>query len=463
VKKTKLNPAKILYRLNLLFLLSIFLLGFRAGVFDTDKKELTNLIDNQVVITGRVCEEADVGISNRRLTICTSEKILITTDLYPAYEYGDYLQISGQLLKPPEVDGFNYQAYLARYSIYYVMYNPNIEISPGHVSVSQGIYKIVLSGKKKIKSIIDSNLPEPEAGLASALLLGYRRTMVTSDSDIFARIGLSHMIAISGSHITIMSAMIVSCCLALGFTRKRTWQAVYFFLLIYPLITGLAASAVRSSIMGGLAFAAISGGRLSSMLRALVFSASAMLLFNPKLLRDDLGFQLSFLALLGIIYFYPLAEKKLNQRIVQLKMRLGAKRFLKMMTDLIVLTMVSQLVILPIALINFQQLSLIAPLANVLVIWTFPLLLSSLIIAILASLIWSPLGLLWFYPAHLLLEYIFAISNILAKPDWAAISVTWFNWYYGAAYYFILIIILQVFKPKNPFRREKVLDSIENR
>lgn len=451
----KYNLAKIFFRFNLIVIAVVFVMGFRAGAFSSSNPKLTGLKGRSVILIGRVCEEADEGLSNRRLTLCVPDKILVTTSLYPAYQYGDYLRISGQLQAPPEIEKFDYAAYLARYDIYAVMYYPKLELQKGSLNIGQRIYKEMLAVKGKLKKIINSNLPEPGAGLANALLLGYRRTIMQAEADIFSRVGLSHMIAISGSHITIMSAMILSACLTLGLARRRARQVVYTFLIIYPLITGLAASAVRSAIMGGLAFIALGSGRLSSLWRALVFSAATMLAVNPRLLRDDLGFQLSFVALIGIIYLYPLAEKRAGKKIAGLKISFRIRRIIKIITDLTIMTVVAQLIVLPISLINFQQLSLIAPLANLLVLWTFPLLLGSLVVAVLISLAWPAGGLILFFPAHLLLEYIFFASLLLAKPSWAAISIDWFNWYHGLAYYLLLMIFFYILKPKSPFQKER--------
>jgi competence protein ComEC len=167
-----------------------------------------------------------------------------------------------------------------------------------------------------------------------------------------------------------------------------------------------------------------------------------MLALNPRLLRDDIGFQLSFLALLGIIYIYPLGEGITKRVLNKLKLKKRTYNILKTILDTINLTLVSQIVILPVALINFKQFSIIAPLANVLVLWTFPLLLAALIAAIFLTAAIPALGVFWFLPAYLLLKYIFLASNILATPSWAAININGFNWYWGVVYYLILFLIL---------------------
>lgn len=448
IGKVKFSRSQKFFFLNFLFIIGVFIFGFWPEVFrqKTNAGDIAAYNNSRLTLVGRVCEEADTDYKSRRLTVCvcgqTKGKILITTNLYPIYNYGDFLKISGELKAPPLILGFDYEKYLARYDVYSVMYYPKIELTAGELSLPQKVYLNLMKGKWRLKETIDSNLPEPEAGLAAALLLGYRRTVLREDLNIFSRVGLSHMIAISGSHITILSALIINFLLAFGVRRRRALIIIFGFLIFYPLITGLAASAVRSAIMGGLAFLALYYERTSSLVRALVFSAAAMLMFNPKLLRDDIGFQLSFLALLGIIYLYPMGEKITEKLLNKVKTKSFRKNFLKTILDTINLTLVSQIIILPVALINFGQLSVIAPLANVLVLWTFPLLLAALIMALFLSIMIPPLSTIWFFLPYLLLKFIFVVSNFLATPSWAAVTVNSFNWFWGAGYYVILVIFI---------------------
>jgi competence protein ComEC len=461
-----MSKSKIFLIINLIFIGAIFLIGFFPDAYQPkiSDKDIAYYNGHILTFSGRVCEEADVDYKSRRLTVCVEGKIsgnfLVTTDLYPTYDYGDFVTIKGELKSPPEIDGFDYGNYLARYDIYSVIYYPKIESAKGSSNFGQKIFRLLLDGKQFLAAKINSNLPEPEAGLANAILLGYRRTVFREDLNTFSRVGLSHMIAISGSHITIMSAMIINFLLALGLRRQRANKIIFGFLILYPLITGLSASAVRSAIMGGLAFLAVYHHRNSSLIRALVFSASVMLVSNPLLLRNDIGFQLSFAAILGIIYIYPFGEALRNKlmakiKIKKRKLKKGTEKIIATLIDTVNLTLVSQIVILPIALVNFKQLSLIAPLANVLVLWTFPFLLAALIIALFLSSIMPFLGVLWFLPSYLLLKYIFVISNLLAKPSWAAVTINNFNWYLGAGYYGVLIMTIIY------LRRRVLIDDLD--
>lgn len=464
VLKSRFFWAKIFLIINLGYIALIFIIGLFPGAYSREKvsSDIAYYNGHNLTFNGRVCEEADVDYKSRRLTVCAlgknSGNVLVTADLYPIYDYGDFISLTGELKSPPVFDGFDYENYLARYDIYSVMYYPKIELVSGRkLGFRQKFFRRLLDGKQFLVAKINANLPEPESGLANAILLGYRRTVLREDLDIFSRVGLSHMIAISGSHITIMSAMMINFLLALGLKRRHALKIIFGFLILYPLVTGLSASAVRSAIMGGLAFLALYYHRNSSLIRALIFSAAIMLMVNPLLLKSDIGFQLSFAAILGIIYIYPFGEAARDKFIDRLengkfvfgkfklkrfKLRKGTKKIIITLIDTINLTLVSQIVILPIALVNFKQFSVIAPLANILVLWTFPLLLASLIIGLFFSIVLPFLEIIWFFPSYLLLKYIFVVSNLLAKPSWAAVTINNFNWSLGAGYYGVLILII---------------------
>jgi len=441
----RLRPSKIFLIFNLAIIAGFFISGFSPSAFQTrlTVADLAYYNGQKINFRGWVCEEADTDFKSRRLTVCAAGRVLVTTNLYPVYEYGDFIELSGSLQAPPAIQGFDYESYLARYGIYSVMYYPEIKPAGGELTGPQNIYRYLLQGKWRLNEIIDSHLPEPEAGLATALLLGYRRTVERADLEMFSRVGLSHMIAISGSHITILSALITNFFIALGLSRRRSLIFVFLFLFLYPTVTGLSASAVRSAIMGGLVFLSFYYQRSSSLVNTLALSAALMLFFNPRLLRDDIGFQLSFLALLGIIYIYPYGERVSRRFLMKAKLRFRTRRRIQGLLDVINLTLVSQIITLPILLINFQQFSIIAPLANLLVLWTFPPLLASLIIGLFLSGFLPFLGVWPFLPAYLLLKFIFIISRLLAAPTWAAVQINSFTWFGGMIYYIGLFLLIR--------------------
>lgn len=423
----KLSKARIFLYLNLAHIILIALLSLNPEAFSSELAPggLSSYHNSHQEFIGRVCAESEADYNDRRLTVCAGEeRVLVTTNLYPRYEYGDFLKVSGQVQAPPKFEGFDYARYLARFGIYSLMYYPHLEPVAGELTLGQNIYLSLLRGKWAIRNILEKSLPEPEAGLGTALLLGYRRTISPEDSTAFARTGLSHLIAISGSHITIMAAMLAWLASYLGLSRRASSRLIFSFLIFYPFITGLSASAVRAGIMGGLFFLAVYLGRLGSAVNALVFAASVMLLFEPRLLRDDVGFQLSFLAVLAILYIYPLGRPVARKIKKRLPGRLG--KIVVLAWELFSLTTACQLAVTPIMLINFGQLSLVSLIANPLVAWVFPFLLAALIIPLPLVALIPAFGPFVYLPAYFLLEFLFESARLMASWPGAFLEINKF-------------------------------------
>jgi competence protein ComEC len=413
-----------------LFMAFFFLALWRYYLWQPDN--LAQYNGRKVEMVGTICEEPDRRGGSQKILLCVAAgKVLISVGPYPEYFYGDKLSFGGTLKVPEAIEDFRYDYYLARYGIYSLSYQPDLKKIGEGGGLDNWFFRNLFHLKKKLFEIINQALPEPEAGLGNALILGYKRTVSDANLDKFSIIGISHMIAISGTHITMLAAMMMKLLLLFRLRKKRAFYLAVVLLFLYVLLTGWQASAVRSLIMGSLALGAACFGKSIQIELALAGSAFLMLLFNPTLLRDDLGFQLSFLAMLALIYIYPIGDY-FGQKFF------GKKKGVKLVWDVLNVTLAAQLATAPISLINFGRFSLIAPIANILVLWTFPFLMSALILALFLSAIIPLLNWVWFWPAYCLLRYQFMLTDILAKIPYAAVDNSNWNWGEGGVYYLIL-------------------------
>ncbi|PIR13017.1 hypothetical protein COV49_03575 [Candidatus Falkowbacteria bacterium CG11_big_fil_rev_8_21_14_0_20_39_10] len=408
--------------------------------------------NGQVVnLTGYVSNEPDTRERSQKLEIKINSagtqnfappqnvtgKILATTNIYPEYNYGDELEINCQLQSPEEFSGFAYDRYLARYNIYSVCYYPKIKKIDEKGS---RFYKKIFAVKNKLKNTVNFGLPEPEAGLANAIILGYKQGIGDELRTEFSRAGLSHIVAISGLHISIISVLVMGFFLAVGLSRLRSFWLASLFLAVYIILIGLPASAMRAGLMGFLVLWAMNLGRLNKLTNSLILAAVVLLMINPRLLRDDIGFQLSFLAVLGIGYFYPIFDSWLA----------GFKKLpkaIKAAGSLINVTISAQVFTLPIIAYSFSQVSIIAPASNLLVLWILPVLMVAILVALFLSLIFPGLAALWFFPAQLALKYVIIITDWLVKIPYAFLEIDylWIGW---AVLYYIIIAVVILYKKR---------------
>lgn len=359
--------------------------------------------------------KAKLTVSVKRLTVdrlpLTAEgKVLINADLYPEYEYGDRLSIVCQLKAPEPFNGFAYDRYLAKDDIYSVCSFPKIQLL-GKNNGDWLLAKIFIF-KNKLWSIVKANLPEPEASLFFGINFGSRGGIPQELSDKFSATGTSHLVAISGMNITIIAAVLMNLFLACYIPRKKAFWLITAVLIIYSAMIGFPPSAVRSAIMGWLVILAIYVGRRDNFINALIFSAGLMIVLNPKILRDDVGFQLSFLAVLGLIYLAPFFEKAL----AKVTSFLGIKESLQM-------TLAAQLSTLPIIIFNFGRLSLIAPVANLFAVPVMIYLMIAGFLALFFSLLLPPLAPYFFWPLWLIMSYLVKVIEIFAIIPYAALSL----------------------------------------
>jgi|SRR3989338_4628133 len=375
-------------------------------------------VNQPVNFSGVIIDEPDVRINQTKLTVSTQQvngravsgKVLLTAGLYPEYQYGDLISVNCRLTRPESFDDFAYDRYLAVKDIYVQCRYPRIEL----LSSGRGnLFKTqIFALKNRLISLINSNLPEPQASLFAAIILGARRGLPPALSEQFNITGTTHLVAISGLNIAIIINLLTEFFAWLGVGRKKVFYLITVFLIFYITIVGFPASAVRAALMGYLAVLALQVGRTSQATNALILTAAIMIFINPKILRDDVGFQLSFCAILGLIYFSPY----LVERWRSYPSFLGVKESLQS-------TLAAQLSTLPLIIYNFGRLSLIAPAANLFVVPILPYLTILGFIVLPLALLFNFLTPYLFWPIWLMLTYLIKAVAFFASLPLASVTL----------------------------------------
>ncbi len=285
--------------------------------------------------------------------------VLVRVSENQAYEYGERVRIRGKLKTPPENEEFSYRDYLARDGVYSNMSLAEVTVLPGNGGnffLSQ-VYKF----KDKLLANIYRIYHDPEASLLAGILLGVDTGLTPDLQNAFKNTGTAHIIAISGFNIAIIAGIFFS--LFKNIFGERL-GAVFAILSIafYTLLVGADAAVVRAALMGSISLLARQLGRRNAGMNALAVVALIMAIINP-LVVWDVGFQLSFLATLGLIlYAEPFSNFTSNLLSKISKHDISA--FTRFINDNVILTFAAQLTTIPIMAYHFKRISLISFIAN---------------------------------------------------------------------------------------------------
>lgn len=421
---------KLPARYWVIFLLT-FLLAFSRFVlqlYSEEKQTLKNYHDlGKVTVYGCIAEDIDWRRDHSKLVLESfalavaqgkilpaQGQLLLKTDRYHDWQYGDCLSASGELQLPGEIEDFSYQDYLRRYGIYVVMYNAGLQplgAENSAMNLAGGdFWSRLYRSKAELEGRLNNLLHEPYSSLAAGLLTGSRRGIAENLMEDFNKTGLSHIVAVSGYNITLLIGLVFAIFSFLS-RRYRVWASVTF-IIVFVLFVGASAAVVRAAVMGVIALLALHFGRKSLVLLVLLLSAAWMCFFNPYILMFDAGFQLSFAATLGLVLF----ADKVGKYLQWLPNWFGARESL-------IMTLAAQVFTVPIIIWQFGRFSLIAPLANILVAPLLPLAMLFSFLAVAASYLWQFAGTALAYFAWMFLWGIVKVAQIFAALPWASMDI----------------------------------------
>lgn len=193
----------------------------------------------------------------------------------------------------------------------------------------------------------ESGLAGNNLGLASAMSIGYRSDIDKKVESYFRTAGITHVLSVSGLHVGVIYSLICFCLFFLkyGKTQKVLRNIIIIICLwVYAFIAGLCPSVCRSALMLSMVSIGDCLGRKSQTLNTVIFSAFILLLVNPLNIYD-IGFQLSYVAVTGIVVLYP-----------ELRMLFEPKsNTLKYIRDLMLISIVAQLATFPLSVHYFGQ------------------------------------------------------------------------------------------------------------
>jgi competence protein ComEC len=409
-----------------------------------------DISEKKVELTGTVINDPYFSYKNQELVLETTYSgksflLLVKAPRHPKYAVGSKVAISGVIQEPGIIEDFDYKRYLRGKKIAYIMLTPKEVVAlEGEPSLGAQLLRYLYSFRHIFEQSLNKSLHEPYSSLAVGIITGAKRSMPEELVSDLSVAGLTHIVALSGFNITIIIVAITAL-LAPFLNRKRLFLVGGLLVFAFVVMTGASASVVRAGIFSLLILLGKTLARKAYQTNILLLTALLMLVINPFILTDDIGFQLSFLAFCGIIYLSPAVKSSIE------------KSKLKILPEYIkgplIETLSAQIMVLPLISFAFGKISLVAPISNILVLWIIPLAMFLTFVAAIIAWVVPALAGLSAYLAWPALYYIVIVSKLSSKLPWAMIEIDKSS--YSVSIIFYLLIFIYWHSQKKMVRNEK--------
>jgi competence protein ComEC len=406
-----------LFIICIIIILSVrYFFYYRSKIFYKDGQQLTvsSQIDTEPVISGR--------IQRFSIHLASGEILYISVLKFPLYQYGQNINLTGRL----QITNKGNRQLLS-------MSFPRIKDSAKNVDF---LTRSALFVRTKAIVLCESTLPPLQSSLLLGIVFGIKKDMPQYFTDQLRIAGVTHVIVASGMNVTMTAGALY---FIFGrFLRRRIALPVTLGgIIFYIMIAGIQPSIIRAGIMAAIAFMAGMGGRQRLPLYILFLTGAIMLIISPNWLFD-IGFQLSFLATLGIMIVKPLLAF------------LEKGFFGSLIGEDLTTTMSAQLGTYPILISAFGSVNLLAFVTNILVLWTVPILMIIGGLGVIVGLfipqagriiIYLTIPLLWYFE-----KMVATFSNVLVSVSFDTVPLAMVGGYY--------LILLSVILFKNSHERK---------
>lgn len=382
------------------------------------------IFDQKVSFSGVVVGEPVISEKSQSFSVDLKPpfagKVKIITGPLTIFDYGDLVSGEGKVQSADSPSGNP------------VLFFPKIEVASHH----QGSWlkEKLINFKQFLTGQFQNTLPQEEAALLSGITFGTRSDFSKEFKNQMALSGTTHLVALSGYNISIL---VIAAGFIFGyfFSRRTSFYLTIIAILLFVIMVGAEASIVRAAIMGFLVLIARESSRIYNIRNSITLAALLMAWADPTVLIYNIGFQLSFLSLLGIVYLEPVLAKVFRVE----RSNLG-------FAGAALTTASAQLTVFPLLALSFGQFSPVAILANTLILGFIPLTMAFGFLLAGLNAINIYLGFVLAKLTHVLLSYEVFVIKFFGDHSWP-ISFGGSLWIVYA-YYAILIFIVYEFNKK---------------
>lgn len=414
------GARNVLLLVCLLFLGSTRLASARSR---TTNAQVQPFYGQQVVFTGAVVQQPDRREERQTVVVATEAvmadglvqplRTLVQLRLpaAPTVRYGQRLRVEGRLEIPSGATSFDYRGLLARRGIHAMMRNPDLTLLPGGTAPLQPLLLLNDTAHATVLRL----LPEPHASLLIGILLGLQSTLPDDVREEFRTTGTTHIMVISGWNITLVITTIAAVLFAAGLTRRGAGWGALLMVGLFVGFVGGSPAVLRAAVMGSLVVWAELVGRPSHSWTLLFAACGVLTLLDPYALWD-LGFQLSALATAGLFAW----GEPLRTLLAHGPLRW---RGLRWVVEPLASTLAALSLVIPLLMSSFGTVSLVSPLANILLLPAVPFAFGWGVLATVAGLVVLPLGQLLATLSWPFLHWMLAVVHFCARLPGATMEV----------------------------------------
>lgn len=407
----------------------------------------TKQIGSEISISGTVTAPPDILETTQRLTVEEGEgkertRILVITERFPEVFVGDQIVATGTLNSPEPfaTNGgreFRYDLFLKKDGVFALLSFSDIDVVGQERGFFIDAYRALSLIKPAFIDALSASLVEPYAALSAGLIVGGKEGLPDTLEDAFIKTGLIHIVVLSGYNVMIVADSVRA---VLAFLPPRlALGASGATVLLFVLAAGAGAASIRAGLMALIALFGRATGKTYVAVRALLFVGVLMLLHNPLLLTYDPGFQLSFIATLGLLFGTPITECWFS--FVRLRM----------LREVLASTTAAQIAVLPLLLYQTGMLSLVSLPANALVLLVVPLAMWLSYAASAVGFLLPSVAPLFGLPALAILWYITGVAQVLAALPLSSITVPAFSFVFVVFSYTALgFFVYRLTPPRAP-------------
>lgn len=392
-----------------LLLAAFFIGSFRiSGITETLEQQrdsvqrlpLFTIVDGTVIAEPRIQENRQSFIVEgfiRELSAIDTVRVYISTGLAPRHHIGD--RVGYECKKHPNAadTGWFISQRVAAYCSH-----PRIAAVSEYIESPNGSVATILGRfRTSLVQTIERWIPAPHAQLISGILVGDRTGFSRELSLLFAAVGISHIVAISGYNITILILAVAPFVRRLRIARTLQTLVLVIAIALFTIFTGGSSATIRAAFMGIITLIGLAAGRRSGGIQALIAAGVFMVFLDPLALYYDRGFQLSFAATAGLIIFSPLMSYAVR-RITDVG---GVK-------TIAIQTLCATIGTIPILLVGFGSYSPISLVANLFIVPLIPVIMA-------VSFVWMIIAYAFSFIPYQIAFVFDAVIQITSLPIWA--------------------------------------------